>query len=100
TVSIIGADVMATGINRNLINKLHFLTSERIHPNHFVDKVAKKFDPYSQVFFIGRKNLNRVTPNSKSTTVKIHIVASVLNAHKLLEEVVSSHFRIVHKVNH
>ena len=50
------------------------------------DLIPEEIDAHGQILFVGRKDLDPVTPHPKHTAVKIHIVALVVNRNQLIKQ--------------
>ena len=60
---------------------------QRVYFFYRVHLVTKKFDPYCEVFLIGRENLDNISTNAEYAAVEVEVVSFILNVDKFAQNV-------------
>src|SRR5262249_59159969 len=69
--------------------------SEMIKLGNALDKIAKKLDTQGPLFLVRRENVHHITTHTKGATMKVDVVALVLNVYQAPQDVVPRHFHLV-----
>src|ERR1043166_3745448 len=86
---------MTAGINGDLADRAEHRAGEGIKLSNALDKIAKKLDAQRPLFLMGRENVHHIATHAKSTTVKVNVVALVLNVYQAPQNVIPRYFHLV-----
>jgi len=85
-------DVMAARIDGHPIQALYPPTQERVHHRNSLDGVAEELHADDLFSLVGGEDLDHVTTDPEGASVKIDVVALILDIHEPAEHIVSPEF--------
>ena len=96
---VLGSYVMASGENGHLAELAQDFSPEGIDLRDGIHQVAEEFNADGFVLLVGREDLQDISPDAESPSVKVIVVPLVLDFHQAGQEVIPGYFLLIFHQN-